>query len=109
MAHGTIEKVTNDSDNGYCKMPDGTLLQWGSAGGGGASGTSANFPVTFGISFTKAPYIAFGTYNDSSGHYDNISTSYFNLTQSGFTVRLSRPSSGYIGAVVRWIAIGRWK
>lgn len=109
MATGTITKVVNDSNTGYCKMPDGTLLQWGNIGGGGASGTSKNFPVTFDIPFTAAPCIAFGTYNDSSGHYDNISTSYFDLTENGFTARLSRTSSSYIGAVVRWIAIGQWK
>ena len=109
MASGTSKKVTSDSGTGYCKMPDGTLIQWGKAGGGGATGTSASFPVTFAIPFTDAPHIAFGVHNDSSGHYDNVSSSYVNLSGSGFTVRLSRPSSGYIGSVVLWIAIGRWK
>ena len=29
MATGTITKVMNDSNTGYCKMPDGTLICWG--------------------------------------------------------------------------------
>lgn len=31
MAQGTMQKVTNDSGSNYCKMPDGTLIQWVSA------------------------------------------------------------------------------
>lgn len=30
MASGVIEKLSNDSANGYCKFPDGTLIQWSS-------------------------------------------------------------------------------
>ena len=30
MASGIIEKLSNDSANGYCKFPDGTLICWGS-------------------------------------------------------------------------------
>ena len=26
MASGVIEKLSNDSANGYCKFPDGTLM-----------------------------------------------------------------------------------
>lgn len=99
----------NDSGEGYCKMPDGTLIEWGSAGGGGTQGTSAMYPVTFSIPFTYAPELSCVPYNDSNGHYDNISVSYVDISGAGFTIRLSRPSSGYIGAVTRWIAIGRWK
>lgn len=29
MATGSIKKVSNDSASGYCKMPDGTLICWG--------------------------------------------------------------------------------
>lgn len=28
MASGVIEKLSNDSANGYCKFPDGTLICW---------------------------------------------------------------------------------
>lgn len=33
MATGSIKKVSNDSASGYCKMADGTLLQWGNMDG----------------------------------------------------------------------------
>ena len=33
MAQGIMQKVTNDSGTLYCKMPDGTLIQWGVDGG----------------------------------------------------------------------------
>lgn len=99
----------NESASNYCKMPDGTLIEWGSTGGGGGQGTSASYPVTFAMDFMAAPMIAFGVYDDSAGNYDNISCSYVDISAHGFTARLSRVSTGYIGAVVRWVAIGRWK
>lgn len=29
MATSTIKQTMNESNSSYCKMPDGTLIQWG--------------------------------------------------------------------------------
>ena len=46
MATGTIKQVMNNSGSNYCKMPDGTLIQWGNLTNF-KSRMEANFPIQF--------------------------------------------------------------
>lgn len=48
MASGKIEKVTSESGAGYCKMPDGTLICWGSVSvEAGAWSADVSLPASF--------------------------------------------------------------
>ena len=53
MATGTMEKVTNNSGSGYCKMPDGTLIQWSDIT---IEANASNVQITFEIPFISSTY-----------------------------------------------------
>ena len=67
MASGVIEKLSNDSANGYCKFPDGTLMCWGTFSGGSYATTqegslyvAAISPsITFPVAFSAKPAVMF--------------------------------------------------
>lgn len=98
-----MEKVTNNSESGYCKMPDGTLIQWGSEKI--ASGTSSK-AIAFQIAFNNANNVSVTL----CPGYDNsiyVPLVWGGLTTTGFTVY--RSSSESFNQAVKWTAIGRWK
>lgn len=88
------------SGTGYCKFPDGTLIQWGAASiPVNASGVGCNFQLQFidtNYTFLFNP--------DSSAHYTSIwrSAKY----AGGVTVSRS-PNTEAVG--IDFVAIGRWK
>lgn len=100
-------------DNGWCKLPNGLIIQWGywydaSAGG------SRIFTISFPISFTKETYQIMAMpvthIQDTQDNFLQRSATY----KIGFNGVSTSKSSirGYIvcdtgyGAGVRWIAIG---
>ena len=120
MATGTITKVLNESSgnstSGYCKMPDGTLIQWGRINVSGVAiqntwGSlfeSASQPsgVTFAIPFVEYPSCSATANLSPSAWLEGLSTSKTGISNY-FLVRPTSVASatGHID----WIAIGRWK
>ena len=95
------------SDFNYCKMADGTLLQWGYEASK-ASGAEISFPIPF---VTNTPEVMI------SGYYNAASTIrciFSNIPAlNKFTVYAYDVSTGAISTATnlqfRWLAIGRWK
>lgn len=119
MASGTISLNTNDSGVdqngiGYCKMPDGTLMCWGSYDGNAASTTQqgnlyvlvVSLNIVFPVEFYAKPSVAFSPSNDPY----SIPVSGVAFTKTGITqIALARPNNSSITPRFSWIAIGRWK
>ena len=122
MAIGKIKKVTNDSGSGYCKMPDGTMIQWGTAsitsgtfintntGSSGMWDLSCNFAFPFSFAAGSSPRV-FGTAKYSTGHM--IPVGFFSSSATtaacelyDFYQRVPSASKPYY---IEWTAIGRWK
>lgn len=114
MATGNIEQTWNNSSSGYCKMPDGTLIQWGSKDDTMSNNRSwGEFyiadleTVQFPISFYSTPKI-FLTPSTTS--------SFFVITVVATTTEISTVQVGRgtafqsgINYGYDWLAVGRWK
>lgn len=97
------------SQNGYYKLPDGLILQWGyvtSTNGMGTIYFSPAFSVTpFAVSFTVQ-------HNTNSGDYNPITVTWTSLTSSFFAYKKGFSSGDTGGSSHRpfyWFAVGRWK
>lgn len=87
------------SDSSYCKLPDGTLICYGSF----TSSEEWAHAVSFGQTFSSVP-VLMGTIavNSSTHHYFTaLSATYTTGTFSFITTADAK--------TVTWIAIGRWK
>lgn len=97
MASGTIKNFANDGGNGYCKMPDGTLIQWGTMTV--AEGIYVD-AVTFSKAFVDTNYsLTLAVYDDISA---SVSTKYAGGCRIG---RIPNTASNRVD----WQAMGRWK
>ena len=105
MAAGKTDKVTNDSSagsgSGYCKMPDGTLIQWGSVIvpiGSYTANISLPVPL-YKLQDSSITLTPLQTGTDFNINYSDSSTS---------SIRIGRtPNTS--DSVYYWIALGRWK
>lgn len=108
--NGTINK----SELGWCKLPNGLIIQWGYWYTGNASG-SQFINITFPIAFTSVDYAIMGhpmTHIHDTGQ-DNFLQRSANYKLGMNAIHTSKASTrayivcdvGY-GAGVRWIAIG---
>ena len=97
---------SNVSGAGYCKMPDGTLICWGSESITRAAGVNTANAV-FAQTFYSAPIV---TVNYLTGRPDLWYCSAQGTTTSGTTLTMynSGSSSGTAGTI-EYIAVGRWK
>lgn len=100
-----------ESAAGYCKLPDGTLIQWGQAGGYDGV-TSKDFTVTMSYAFVNTSYIvsvtnSLGTTSTLSSYDQRINTVVISSTNQ-FTVH-QKVLNGNPVNQFHWIAIGRWK
>lgn len=84
--------------NGYRRLPDETIIQWG-------SGTYSNAAtVTFPLAFPVACYCVVV----SAGQASNLATGAYNATTSQYTIVVCNSASGAAGtANVYWQAVGR--
>lgn len=114
MASGIIEKLSNDSANGYCKFPDGTLMCWGTYSGGSYATTQEgslyvavlSLSITFPVAFSAKPAVMFSPSSVAYG----IPVASVEYSTTGITkLGLARPNSGNIYPNFSWLAIGRWK
>lgn len=107
MASGTIPQVSNNSGAGYCKMPDGTLIQWGSVVGQFTNGACSQ-SIAFPIEFASVPSVT-ASISSSSTQYataNAITTSPTNC----IVYMIMYGATTYTGnGNIMWTAIGRWK
>ena len=103
MATSIINQVTNNSNASFCKMPDGTLIQWAEKS---IPNRSSKTTITSPIPFVNTIYgiSVIGNYNSAR----NVSLVYANQTNSHFDIHRSTQENDYDQAF-RYIAIGRWK
>lgn len=102
---GGLNDVVPVSGEKYCKLPDGTLIQWGNATiASGTDSVSVTYPVPFvGIGTTRSVTAnLYDTYDPSLTVriYGLASTTTFALYTTGNT---TANRSAY------WIAVGKWK
>lgn len=109
MASGTIKMTANESGNSYCKMPDGTLIQWGIVVNTNLGYTAVSFPVAFvndTFIFSASPrYSSAYPYID----YRTVSQKSSNSVGVVNFKPLSSTGSYTTAALADWLAIGRWK
>ena len=115
---GAVTIPQNESGSGYCKMPDGTLICWGSFETGthnanAAWGTLYETPaisvsVSFPSRFSDAPNVWYKCRTRSSQCFLEDST-IVSTTGIGGSIYLYRPTSATVSAFVQWLAVGRWK
>lgn len=102
------------SYGGYSKQPDGTLIQFGTAGAYEAVATK-NVTVNFDIPFLNDGYMMSCVTKVAGTDYDNYDGIVYTVhrdTTSQATVHQRVVAAGTGGNIVRefmWIAIGRWK
>lgn len=116
MASGTITNFASSSGSGYCKMSDGTLIQWGrinvsnvaiqNTWGALYESGSQTSGVTFPIPFVGYPACSATANMSPSAWIEGLSASTTGL--SNFF--LARPTSvSAASGHIDWIAVGRWK
>ena len=109
MATSSIEKVTNNSGSNYCKMPDGTLIQWGSVSmacttEGGPLGYYGTATVNFPVAFKTASYVIIPTIQEVASYWN--ANGYVSSTTQGV---VCIGGNNTVSKNVRWFAMGRWK
>ena len=118
--HQVLELSDFDSANGHCKMPDGTLIQWGSIIIEQGStvqyvGQTYQMPVSLSlpIPFVDTNYRVFGSSKFASGGAIAIGHDVSQSTESSAYLRAwdytSRTLSSSAILKIWWIAIGRWR
>lgn len=118
MATGTIKQVIPNSGTGYCKMPDGTLICWGTAtkavtepswsswnaGWYQVTVVSGN-SITFPVAFIATPRIYATISSDVWASVVSVGGDAAHIGR----IAVARPSQ-YAGTLqCDWLAIGRWK
>jgi hypothetical protein len=101
-----VDALHNDSGSGYCKMPDGTLIQWGVFLG------KAGDAVTYPIEFSTTPFVYLtARYNTATTTKSVFSTSAISNTSFlvyGWDTQTNAISTA-TNLFATWLAIGRWK
>lgn len=110
-AADAIANLGFESDTNYCKMPDGTLICWGSATFPDASVGVQNVTVQYPVSFESAPFVTV-CWNDNPTSTKNymgmLVVNKNSSTKSQLVIGTDRLRTGYVW-YVSYIAIGRWK
>ena len=110
MAEGYINQTWNDSGDGYCKMPDGTLIQWGHEDISNlAPNTDKTIEVRYPVSFasgTIGRLFCNVIYWSIPSLFSSIVCAEFQ-TYGVIRTRHTDASSQSYG--LSWMAIGRWK
>jgi len=101
-----LASVTGNSANGYYKMPNGLILNWGSAN---VANSAAGTTVSFNQAYTTAVYsiITQIQHNTSTGDGGTARTSYVvpgTVSTSSFKIKLVSTSTP---EPIYWFAIGK--
>jgi len=94
MATGTIKNAFNDSGAKYCKMPDGTMILWG----------SGYYENTTTITFSPCAFISEPSVFVCQ-IYDTSSVTLNAIEPSATSFKIKARQAGW----GKWFAIGRWK
>lgn len=86
--------------NGYSRLPNGLLLQWGNTTHQDIAVVS-DYPVSFTIPFSQV-----FTVTAVEGGLQACSINAINPTNNGFTARIWESNTTNIGGIIRWWAIG---
>ena len=97
-----IEKTS--SGNGYCKMPDGTLIQWGNAS---IPANSDRVEISFPIAFSDIYRQIF--FNVEENNYSGIPVLFDWQRLNNKFYALNKGSAQSKVVNFDWLAIGRWK
>ena len=101
----------NLGQNGYCKFPNGLLIQWGKVSGSSV----VSYTITMPTSFSDKSYKIFATVYKPSSDSSVYSASPIDdstKTVSRFCINRNYASGGSTGLsqeTFDWLAIGRWK
>lgn len=98
----------NLGQNGYCKFPNGLLIQWGYA----SNSTDGNMTTYFSLSFYDANYSLVTTMETISIEQSVYTATPYAKYSSSFSVRRRYTTDTENGDTARsfcWFAIGRWK
>lgn len=87
----------NESDSDYCKMPDGTLIQWGRK-----TASTYNAAISFPVPFIDTNYVISVTHKSAAGEAKAYAAA-VGTTTTGYLYAASGTADAY------WIAVGRWK
>lgn len=109
----TLLPESAQSGSGYCKMADGTLMQWGYSIFPAQAVGNQYLSVTFPVAFTARPAVTVSPH-DTLNFYTYMS----NLTVSATSGYVTNGTTLWLYAKrlnasaawgVSWIAVGRWK
>ena len=103
MATGTMQKVTNDSGTGYCKMVDGTLMCWGNST---IPANNDRIDVTFPVTFSDDPRYQITPVEN--GYTGTVSLYSWQRLKNKMYV-INRGASQSKAILFDWFAVGRWK
>lgn len=102
MAQSTIKQVTNNSGTGYCKMPDGTLIQWGTATiSSGSESVTVDLAMNFYGDYAISALPAFSSDRAASLVFSGRNGNFFKVHTKVNPVTFDQ--------FFAWIAAGRWK
>lgn len=104
MATDIIKKVSNDSTNNYCKMPDGTLIQWGQGNIVSGGSTAKSKVINFAVPIDNINHLALALVVNSS---DDVRLTASGYTTTSFTVWIKDVTTAT--RYFTWMAISRWK
>lgn len=106
-----IKPSTNNSDSGYCKMPDGTALAWGNVGQITFSNEllkegTINLPFSFVSGYAYA--VPYNTSNFALMLW--VGASLQNRNQLAWSLAtVSQEAISVTNRGFGWLVIGRWK
>lgn len=109
MATGKIIPVMNNSGNGYCKMTDGTAIEWGRTNSGIniPINTVSEVELVYPKAFASDLVIVHVTPETILADKFHISVT--NIEPAKCKVYIYNGHSASVSLTFRWIAIGRWK
>lgn len=100
LGSGNIDIGAGDSGSNYCKLPDGTLICWGSYSASSVWSTSFSFAKTF----ASAPILL------ATPAVNNTSIKWITQTATSTTGgQIWYNNANSVAVDVKWLAIGRWK
>lgn len=104
----TINDSLNNGAQGYSKLPDGTLIQYGRAVFNATSVGVQEVTCNFQIPFYTQPNVCI-SWDDTNATTNNMDYVFaYTRSLTEFIARANRTNAGYTW-YASWIAIGRWK
>ena len=109
MAEGYINQTWNNSGDGYCKMPDGTLMQWGrfevEIPANSYAEKNVQYPIQFYSTYPPQTVATVRAWDDPR----TFSVIQRSGDHNDTTFRIGSEASVSKTININWFAIGRWK